>query len=217
MIHVTYGDMNTPSVRPYDRGLRDRQAEGTREMILDGLRSLILEEPDAPVSFDALAARSGVNRRTIFRHFPTKEALLDSFWAKVNGELGPRFWPESEADLTALPPDLFAALDGIGPIVRAAHASGAAREMRLQANDERRSAFRTALADVQASLPPERARQLEAAVQLMFSATAWMTMKDTWNLDGRQAGEAAAWAIDALIRAARDEASASLEKKEKGK
>lgn len=214
---VTYSDMMTPQVKRYDRSLRDRQADATREMILDGLRSLILENPDAPVSFDALAARSGVNRRTIFRHFPTKEALLEAFWANVNGELGPRFWPESEADLTALPPDLFAALDSIGPIVRAAHASGAAREMRLQANDERQAAFRTALADVQANLPPDRARQLEAAVQLLFSATAWMTMKDTWNLDGRQAGEAAAWAIDALIRAAREEAGASLEKGEKRK
>lgn len=171
---------------------------------------MIVETPEAPVSFDTLAERSGINRRTIFRHFPNKEALLSAFWEQVNGELAVRFWPTTEADLTALPPDLFEALDAIDPIVRAAHASGAAREMRIQANSERQAAFRAALSDILPGLPPERARQFEATVQLLFSATAWMTMKDCWNLSGREAGEATAQAIDVLLRAARYEASSSI-------
>ena len=208
--YVIYSDMNTQTVTKYDRTLRDKQAAATRQLILDGLRAMIIETPEAPVSFDTLAERSGVNRRTIFRHFPNKEALLSAFWAQVNGELAVGFWPTTEADLTALPPDLFEALDAIDPIVRAAHAPGAAREMRVQANAERQAAFRAALSDVLPGLSPERARQLEATVQLLFSATAWMTMKDCWKLTGREAGEAAARAIDVLVRAARDEASASI-------
>lgn len=150
-----------------------------------------------------------MNRRTLFRRFATKEALLAAFWAKVNADLGTRFWPESESDLTALPPDPFAALDGIAPIVQAAHAAGAARKMRLQANPERRAAFRASLAAAQDGLAPERARQLEAAVQLPFSATAWLTMKETWGLAGREAGDASAWAIGALLDAARRERESS--------
>lgn len=189
--------------------LREAQAEATRERILEGVEALILAEPEADFSFDTLAAASGVNRRTIFRHFPDKAALLAAFWTRANKRLGSRYWPETEADLTALPPALFAALDKVEPIVRAAHASGPARDMRLQANAERQAAFRTALAEITAGLPAERARALEATVQLLFSATAWLTMKDCWNLSGRQAGGAAAWAIDALLQAARKEAGAS--------
>lgn len=208
-VFVTISVMNTHIVTHDGPTLREAQAEATRERILEGVEALILAEPEADFSFDALAAASGVNRRTIFRHFPDKAALLAAFWTRANKRLGARHWPETEADLTALPPVLFAALDKIEPIVRAAHASGPARDMRLQANAERQAAFRTALAETAAGLPAERARALEATVQLLFSATAWLTMKDCWNLSGHQAGGAAAWAIDALLQAARREAGAS--------
>lgn len=200
---ITDSIKNTQIVTHDGPILREAQAEATRERILAGVEALIIAEPEADFSFEALAAASGVNRRTIFRHFPDKAALLAAFWTRANKRLGACHWPETEADLTALPPVLFAALDKIEPIVRAAHASGPARDMRLQANAERQAAFRTALAEIAAGLPAERARALEAAVQLLFSATAWLTIKDYWNLSGQQAGEAAARAIDALLEAAR--------------
>ena len=204
--------MNTSSVTKYESPLRAEQAKATRERILAGVRTIFEARPDTSISFDELAEVSGVNRRTIFRHFPTKEDLLDAFWNHTNASLGVPFWPQRQADLTALPPDLFAALDEIEGIVRAAHMSGTAREMRLRANPERREVFRQALADVSEGLAPQRARQLEAVVQLLFSATAWQTMKDYWELPGRDAGEAAAWAIGVLLKAAQDEAGASTSK-----
>jgi len=197
--------MNTRSVTKYESPLRAEQAQATRKRILAGVRAMFEQDPDSQLGFDELAAVSGVNRRTIFRHFPTKEALLEAFWNETNASLGVRFWPETEEDLTALPRELFASLDGIEQIVRASHASGAGRQMRLQANAERQAAFRRSLSAVTTSMSPERARQLEASVQLLFSATAWQTMKDYWGLTGEQAGEAAAWAIRVLLDAARQE------------
>nr|WP_281411232.1 MULTISPECIES: TetR/AcrR family transcriptional regulator [unclassified Rhizobium] len=204
--------MNTLSVTKYESPLRAEQAQATRERILAGVRTMFEQNPDNALGFDELAAVSGVNRRTIFRHFPTKEALLEAFWNDANASLGVRFWPESEKDLTDLPPALFASLDGIEGIVRASHASGAGRQMRLQANDERQVAFRKSLAGISKNLPPERARQLEATVQLLFSATAWQTMKDYWGLSGEDAGKAAAWAIEALLDAARKDGHNKMEK-----
>lgn len=195
--------MNTRSVTKYESPLRTEQAQATRERILAGVRTMFEQDPDNALGFDELATVSGVNRRTIFRHFPTKEALLEAFWNDANASLGVRFWPESEKDLTALPPALFASLDGIDGIVRASHASGAGRQMRLQANEERQAAFRKSLAEISKGLAPERSKQLEATVQLLFSATAWQTMKDYWSLSGEEAGKAAAWAIEALLNAAR--------------
>lgn len=186
--------------------LRVEQAQATHERIFDAVTRIFQRDPDSDLSFDEIALEARIGRRTIFRHFPTKESLLDAYWLKINNSLGVRFWPDSEADLTRLPERLFASFDQIEGIVRASHASPSGRKMRMRANDVRQAAFRKSLADAARHLPPERARQLEAVVQLLFSATAWITMKDYWGLSGPQSGRAAAWAIDALIKAARDEA-----------
>lgn len=206
--------MNTESVTNYHSPLRADQAQATRERILAGVRTLFEADPETALSFEQLAEVSGVNRRTIFRHFPTKDDLLSAFWHSANASLGAQFWPQSEADLVNLPPALFTALDSIEGVVRASHSSSAGRQMRLRANDERQAAFAKSLAEITTGLPPERARQLMASVQLMFSATAWQTMKDYWGLSGEEAGKATAWAIRALLDAARNEARGNGEKAE---
>lgn len=202
-INGTKSDMNAQSVtKRYESPLRAEQAQATRDRILAAVRTTLEQDPHSLLGIDELAAASGVNRRTIFRHFPTKEALLEAFWTSINASLGVRFWPEREEDLTDLPPDLFASLDAVEGIVRASHASGAGREMRLHANPERQRAFRNSLSRVSEGLDPKTAKQLEATVQALFSATAWQMMKDYWGFTGREAGEAAAWAIRALLDAA---------------
>jgi AcrR family transcriptional regulator len=192
----------TSEVTESSPGLRQVNAAHTRRRVLDALRAEMLDNPAADVSFDRLAERSGVNRRTLFRHFASKEALLAAFWADTNARLGTRVWPDTPDDLVTMPPALFAALDRIAPIVDAAHAGGAARDMRLQARPERQARFRAALAPVTRGLPPDRAEDLTAVVQLLFSATAAMALRENWNLRGDRAGRAVAWAIAALLDAA---------------
>jgi hypothetical protein len=75
----------------------------------------------------------------------------------------------------------------------------------LQVNPQRQRAFRNSLSKISADIDPKMARRLEAVVQLLFSATAWQMMRDYWGFTGREAGEAAAWAIGALIDAAKQE------------
>lgn len=190
-------------------GRRAQNAARTRRRVLDALRAEIIANPAADVSFDRLAETSGVNRRTIFRHFATKEAVLEAFWRDVNASLGIRVWPENTDDLRTMPPSLFTALDSIAPIVDAAHSSGAARDMRLQARPERQARFRAALEPINQSLAPDRAEDLTAIVQLLFSATAAMSLRENWDLRGERAGRAVAWAIGALLDAARNESSMS--------
>lgn len=206
--------MNTSKVAAkYNSPLRAGQAHATAEAILRAVRTILEKDPDSALGFDEVAAAAGVNRRTIFRHFPTKEALLRAFWTSTNATLGVPVWPESEADLTRLPPELFAALERIEGVVRAAHTSSTGREFRMQANEERLRAFRASLADVARDLDPRTARHLAALVQLLFSATAWLTMRDYWGFGGREAGEAAAWGIGALLAAARAEAAAARKRR----
>ena len=199
----------TKEPRSYQSSIRERQSLETRERILKAVGDLMVTDPEQAFSIDDVARQAGVNRRTVFRHFADKGQLIDAFWAQTNRGLGVQFWPRSEADLIRLPESLFEALESIGGIVRASHLSAAGREMLLRANIERQAAFRESLASVTADMSALRARQLQATIQLLFSATAWQTMRDYWGLSAREAGEACSWAIEAILKAAKEAPPAS--------
>ncbi len=84
--------------RSYRSPLRDEQAQATRERVLDALYALMAEAGEAgDITTEAIATRAGVQRRTLFRHFPTRDALFAAFWPWINARLGahpsPRRWP----------------------------------------------------------------------------------------------------------------------------
>ncbi|SMF53484.1 transcriptional regulator, TetR family [Tistlia consotensis] len=194
-------------MRKYESPLRRAQAEETRQRILDAVARLFETTPEQALSFDAIAAEAGVQRRTVFRHFENKEALLKAFWTWTNREVAPRTWPETEADLVGMPPVTFAGFDRREGLIRAALLSRSGREMRLGAAAEREAAFRGSLAEVTGGLDPARARQAIAVIQLLYSASAWLSFKDYWQFSGREAGEASAWAIGVLLDALRRESA----------
>jgi AcrR family transcriptional regulator len=70
-----------PAAPPAPRG-RPRSAKA-REAILGAAAALLLEHGLAAVSMDAVAARAGVSKATIYRWWPTKETLaLDALYAE---------------------------------------------------------------------------------------------------------------------------------------
>lgn len=64
--------------RPYRQTLRAESAEQTRRRILDALAELIREDPARPVAIDAVAARAGVARSTIYTVFDSRAGLFDA-------------------------------------------------------------------------------------------------------------------------------------------
>ncbi len=189
--------------RPYDSPLRRAQAEATRERILAALAGLLEGGGEEMPSNAAIATAAGVKEVTVYRHFPNRDALLDAFWVWINRQAGFLAFPQTEAELLGQPPRVFAGFDRMEGVIRASLRTRQGRELRLRANAERQEAFRRCLAPALQGLEPPEARRLLAVVQLLYSASAWQTMKDYWGLDGAEAGEAAAWAIRTLIDAVR--------------
>jgi AcrR family transcriptional regulator len=70
---------NTPS--GYSSNLRDRQKAATRDEILRAVGRRLETTSLEDLSFAEIAQEAGVGERTVYRHFPTKEALLGAFWA----------------------------------------------------------------------------------------------------------------------------------------
>jgi len=64
--------------RKYTLKQRARQQEETRERILDAVVSLHQELGPAQTSISAIAERAGVQRLTVYRHFPDEPAMFDA-------------------------------------------------------------------------------------------------------------------------------------------
>jgi AcrR family transcriptional regulator len=59
-----------------DGGTRERNPVATRQRIAETALDLFQRQGYAETTIDQIAAAAGVGRRTIFRHFPTKGAIL---------------------------------------------------------------------------------------------------------------------------------------------
>lgn len=68
---------------------RDKQREETHEQILRAVARQLEAGQMEDLSFAEIARLAGVGERTVYRHFPTKEALLGAFWS----------WMQTQAQL----------------------------------------------------------------------------------------------------------------------
>ncbi|MBS7700540.1 MULTISPECIES: TetR/AcrR family transcriptional regulator [unclassified Chelatococcus] len=188
--------------RVYNSPLRQEKSRETREAILTALLALMQAGggPD-DISMEAIAREAGVQRRTVFRHFAHKEELLMSFWAWLNQRIGASTEPETTQDVLDGPRKVFPLFDEHEAIIRAALHSRTGREMRLSTIPARRAGFSRALDPALRSLSSEKARTVEALAHLLYSASAWETLKDYGGLTGPQAGEIASWTLELVLSA----------------
>lgn len=123
-------DVTDPSLDP-TRPVR-ADARRNRELLVDTARAVFTSSAGAPVSLEGIAKTAGVGIGTLYRHFPTREALVEAVYrSEVDevtshaGELlgqhrpdvGLRLWLDRYADFVA-------AKTGIIDTLRAGWASG---------------------------------------------------------------------------------------------
>jgi AcrR family transcriptional regulator len=197
---IKYEAKMSDSPRPYKSAVREEQAKATRDRILAAAVELMATDEDA--SMDAIAKAAGVERRTVFRHFETREALLGAAFQWLNDRLGVVVAPGDPAALVQAIRDGFARMDRLEGAVRAGLHSRAGRDMRLANLPRRQAAFAASLAPVTATLSPAEKARIEALAHLLYSASAWEVLKDYGGLTGAEAGQTAAWALERLLSAA---------------
>jgi AcrR family transcriptional regulator len=64
--------------RPYRQKVRAEHKAETRQRIIESAVSLHLERGPAQTSINAIAERAGVNRVTVYRHFPDARTLFEA-------------------------------------------------------------------------------------------------------------------------------------------
>src|SRR5690606_3635535 len=111
--------------------------------------------------------------RTVYRHFATREQLLEATWVAVNEAIGIKDFPRTVEELIERPKKLFAAFDQRAEVIRAMLASPQGRELRLRVNKERQAALRSVVKSARPDLREPALTRLCAAVQLLCSAAGW--------------------------------------------
>lgn len=186
-----------------DLGFHARHARATRETILDAVERRLERGGVDDLTFLQIAQEAGVSDRTVYRHFATKDALLEAFWLRVQQSLGIASSTRSWADYVATRPAAFAEMDRRDAVLRALMNSTQAHEARLKLNKDRQAGIRKVVAEAVGELPEPQFTELCALVHLLGSAPAWQALKDYWGLEAPDAGRVVAKAVTTLTEAAR--------------
>jgi AcrR family transcriptional regulator len=182
--------------------LREAKADVVRTRVVEGVVALL--DGGRSVTFKDVAVEAGVPERTVYRYFPTRAALLMAVFDWTNeqiGHEGPR--PTTRAGLVTLVRQAFRGFDDHASVVSQMLIEPEGRTARLADVTERRRAA-IELVDREApGLDRTTRDRVAAAVQVLTVAATWQSFRDYWNLDGAEAAEASALAIELLLDAAR--------------
>lgn len=182
--------------------LTDARTELVKERILEGVCKLLARGESW--TFASVAKAAGVPERTVYRHFTSREALLQGIFDYANQRLGFHGkLPTDAAELVALVRRCFPGFDALAPVVQELLVAPEGRLARLRQKSVRK---RASLALVKREAPDLSGRdavRLAAVLQLLSQAATWQALRDYWDMDGTEAAEASALAITLLVRGAR--------------
>lgn len=183
--------------------LTNARAELVRGRILQGVAD-VLGRGEA-WTFASVAKAAAVPERTVYRYFPTRDALLSAIFDWSNQRIGfSGRLPESAAELTALARRSFPGFDELAPVIKELLLAPEGRLVRLRHKPARQRAS-LALAKREApGLTATETRRLAAVLQLFTQAATWQALRDYWDMDGTEAAETSALAIQLLLAGARD-------------
>jgi AcrR family transcriptional regulator len=194
------------SQRPYRKRLRAEREEKTRERITQAAVKLHGSVGPARTTVSGVAREAGVQRATVYRHFPTEESLFDActahYWAR-HPLPDPASWAAIRDPGTRLRHalrEMYAFFDEVEPMLENT-ARDAARVPAMATARERFLGYLDAVIDAIAAGRHERGaarRRMHAALGHAVSFPTWQSLVRSQGLDE---GEAVA-VMAAMVEAA---------------
>jgi len=195
--------MKPEKASAYESPLRAEQKQATRQRILDAAGRLMEDRGLDEFSFAAIAEQAGVKERTVYRHFPTKNALIESLCDWFQRRIHYEDFARTEADLLAKPEQIFPGFEENERLCRALWSSPQGRAFRLSNVEERKAGIKAAIADAVQGLPARQAKWIAAAIHALLSSATWQSMNDYWGLSGEEAGKASSMAMELILNGVR--------------
>jgi AcrR family transcriptional regulator len=188
---------------------RRRDWYETRDLILSTFARMVVNDGLRDVSIQQVADRAGITHRTIYRHFATRQELIDQLavWLNERGRsLGEVAVPAHAEDIPAAIIQNARVFDQEADLIKAlvlvTWESGMISRLQAQRTDE----FEKALAPLTAHLGEDQARAVVALIRYLASSRTWLTIREEFDLTGEQSAPVVAWAVQMMLDALRDQA-----------
>lgn len=183
--------------------MTERRTAVTRDAILEALAELVAEDGVRDLAVQSVADRAGVSHRTVYRHFPTKEALLEG----LSDWVGQRMAADGgvmAADALADVPDAvarnFQLFDRYGDVVEALVRLQVGGGVASRTRERRTREFERLVTDVRGR-DDARSHAIAAMVRHVASSRTWFGLRHEAELDGATAAAVGSWAARVLVDA----------------
>jgi AcrR family transcriptional regulator len=188
--------------RKYDSPARLEAKQDTRERILDAVVDVVTREGVHAFTVQNVANAAGVSHRTVYRHFATREALLDGLdELLVRRGLAAGLIPEIVEldDLSGLVREIFTAFDAHRDGMRAYVVISIALGRRVPGFDERTRLFREHVARSFPGLTPDEVAEAGSVLRLLVGSRTWYLLTQEQDMSTTAAARAASSAIAAIL------------------
>jgi AcrR family transcriptional regulator len=188
--------------------LREKQMAETRTAILEAVAAGIGESGLTGFSIQGVADRAGVTHRTVYNHFPTREALNDAFAEYVEQVLNERGMGGEErgvgvAELPAITGQMHSSYGENAAYLQAYVMMTIATGKAARVFRERSKKMEKLVDEELGPLEPGVAKLVTSAVRLFLSSAGWFLVKQHHGLSPDEAGRMSEWAVKTLLDAAR--------------
>ncbi len=186
------------TARAYESPLRAEQAERTREAILAAFAEQMAEAREE-FSIPRVAKRAGVSTRTVYHHFPNREAQVEALAAWVERRLGAAEGPRDLYDLPAFQDRMCRRFLDSEPLIRAQLAAGIASKVRARRRRAREAQIDGCVAPY---VPDEReAKSVAALLKWVISAQAGVTLIDQYGIARDDVLRVFPWLVRLIVQA----------------
>ena len=179
--------------------LRERKARALRDSVLDVLLERVKGDGFEDIAMEDLARSAGVSRRTLYRLFPTREALLAAAGERFAGTVGMTEEIGGPDELSATFREASRLMERRADLARALYRSTIGRGIRAGQRSRRIEVIESALRPLTAKLNEDEARRVTAVIAFLISSNTWITIQDESGLDGDEIRLGVSWAIDLLV------------------
>ena len=178
--------------------IRDDQKEATRARIVRAVSELVATDHPAAISVPAVAARAGVGVATVYRYFPTKEALLD---ASAHGAISSARLPAALSEVGPALKATWTELEAQLPLVRGQFASPVGRDLHKRRWKAKHKAMASQLRKAGVDPTSPEGRRLLGTADVLTSSTALLELHDKAGVPVDEAADWCAWAVGVLLEA----------------
>ncbi len=190
------------ATRSYSSPVREQQKSETHDRILEAVVRVLLDEGVYAFTVKNVATRAHVAHRTVYRHYPTREALIEG----VAETLEQRPFPVALEEAFATPDaaeqtirTVYAGFEETSEWTRAIVVATTALGQELKSRTRRTQSIASAIAIAFPALDASTHRRAGVTLRALGGSRHWHTLVHDMGMTPREAVDAAAWNARTLV------------------